>query len=285
MKTVLLTLFAAALLAALGAAVFVWSGVYDVSATSQHLQPVYSLIERTMHQSVRLRARNIEPPADLGDNEARMRRGAVCFRDKCEQCHGGPGVAPREMALAMQPLPGPLVDAQHKWKARELYWITRHGIKMSGMPAWQHRLPDEDLWAVVAFLRKLPDLTPREYRELMAAQGQQPCPGNEAQTGIAGVASVEGNADAARGRAALNQNGCNGCHVIPGVTGGDVHVGPPLAGMGRRQLIAGTLPNTPEQMARWIREPHAVDAETAMPVLGVSERDAHDIAAYLATLQ
>ena len=276
MKTVLLTLATAAVLAALGAAVFVWSGLYDVSAVSQHLQPVYSMIERTMHQSVRLRARDIEAPAGLDTDAARVQRGAACFRDKCEQCHGGPGVAPREMALAMQPLPGPLVDAAHKWKARELYWITRHGIKMSGMPAWQHRLPDEDLWSLVAFMRKLPNLSARDYRDLMAVQARQPCTGSAPR--------IE-PPDAARGRAALNQNGCNGCHVIPGVTGAQVHVGPPLSGMGRRELIAGTLPNTPAQMARWILAPHAVDPETAMPALAVSERDAHDIAAYLATLK
>jgi mono/diheme cytochrome c family protein len=276
MKTVLLTLATAAALAVLGAALFVWSGVYDVSAVSPHLQPVYSTIERTMHQSVRLRARDIEAPAGLDTDAARLQRGAACFRDKCEQCHGGPGVAPREMALAMQPLPGPLADAARKWKAGELYWITRHGIKMSGMPAWQHRLPDEDLWALVAFMRRLPDMSPHDYRELMAAQDRRPCIGGAARTDPP---------DATRGRAALNQNGCNGCHVIPGVTGAQVHVGPPLAGMGRRELIAGTLPNTPAQMAHWILAPHAVDPETAMPALAVSERDAHDIAAYLATLK
>ena len=276
MKTVLLTLAAAAALTLLGAALLVWSGLYDVSAISQHLQPVYSTIERTMHQSVRLRARHIQPPADLDANATRVQRGAACFRDKCEQCHGGPGVAPREMALSMQPLPGPLIDARHKWQARELYWITRHGIKMSGMPAWQHRLPDEDLWAIVAFTRTLPWLSPRDYRELMAVQAQQPCSGSPPAAGVA---------NAARGRAALNQNGCNGCHEIPGVTGSKVHVGPPLAGVSRRQLIAGTVPNTPEQMARWIRDPHAIDPETAMPVVGVSEADARDIAAYLATLK
>lgn len=276
MKTVLLTLATAAVLLALGAVLFVWSGAYDVSAISQHWQPVYSTIERTMHQSVRLQARNIEPPADLDTDTARMQRGAACFRDKCEQCHGGPGVAPREMALSMQPLPGPLIDAPRKWRSRELYWITRHGIKMSGMPAWQHRLPDEDLWAVVAFVRTLPKLSPRDYREIMAGQGQPPCSGG---------APVTSAADAARGRAALNQNGCNACHQIPGVTGPKVHVGPPLTGMGSRQLIAGAVPNTPEQMARWVRDPHAIDPETAMPPLGVSERDAHNIAAYLATLK
>jgi len=63
-----------------------------------------------------------------------------------------------------------------------------------------------------------------------------------------------------------------------------VHVGPPLAGIASRGLLAGKLANTPEHLVRWIREPQGVDPDTAMPTLGVDERDARDIAAYLGTL-
>lgn len=91
--------------------------------------------------------------------------------------------------------------------------------------------------------------------------------------------------DAARGQTALHQHACNACHVIPGITGADVHIGPPLAGIARRQLLAGKLPNTPENMVRWIRDPRSVERWTAMPDLGVSQRDATDMAAYLATLR
>ncbi len=82
----------------------------------------------------------------------------------------------------------------------------------------------------------------------------------------------------------MSQYGCNGCHRIPGITGAEVDVGPPLAGIARRQLIAGQIANTPETMVRWIRNPQNVDALTAMPNLGVTEHDARDIAAFLATL-
>jgi mono/diheme cytochrome c family protein len=209
---------------------------------------------------------------------ALVQRGAQCFRDKCAQCHGAPGVAMGEIGRSMQPLPGPLIDAPRHWKARELYWITRNGIKMSGMPAWEYRLADADLWALVAFLERLPDLSVEGYRALTAAAGE-PC----ATRPIATSGDVPG--DAARGRIALHQHACNSCHVIPGVTGADVHVGPPLEGLASRQLIAGAVPNTLEQMVRWIREPASIDPRTAMPALGVSERDARDMAAYLATLR
>lgn len=167
------TLAIAAAAGAVAAAAFVWSGVYDISATAQHKQPTYSFLRMVMLQSVRLRARNIEAPP-LADAML-AQRGAVCFRDKCVQCHGAPGVAQDEIGLSMQPLPGPLIDAATHWKARELYWITRHGIKMSGMPAWQFRLPDEDLWALVAFLQGLPAMSTRDYHGLMASLEDRQC--------------------------------------------------------------------------------------------------------------
>jgi cytochrome c1 len=87
--------------------------------------------------------------------------------------------------------------------------------------------------------------------------------------------------DPARGRIALAQYGCRACHMIPGVTGSEVYVGRPLDNMARRRIIAGTLPNDQANLVRWIRNPQAVDPRTAMPVLGVSERDAIDMSAYL----
>ena len=256
-----------------GAAAFVWSGVYNVAASSQHTQPVYSLLEYTMQRSVALRSSGIEPPPFTA---SMFERGALCYRERCEQCHGGPGVAQHDIALGMQPLPGPLMNAQSRWKARELFWITRNGITTSGMPAWRFRLPDQDIWALVAFIERLPALSPRDYRDVMARQGGARCE----QTAEAVTAAIDPN----RGHEALSQYGCNGCHLIPGVTGAQVHVGPPLGGVARRQLIAGRIANTPANMAHWIRSPQSIDPLTAMPNLGVTERDARDMAAYLATL-
>ena len=262
-------------LAALGATAFVWSGWYDISATVQHTQPVHSLLERTMRQSVKRRAAAIVPPAL--DVPALVSRGAVCYVAKCVQCHGGPGVAQGDIGRSMQPLPGPLVDAHQRWRPQELYWITRHGIKMSGMPAWQHRLSDADLWALVAFMQRLPTLSAAEFRGLTDLGAMQACEAPAAAPMLAGT-PVE------RGRAAMTQYACNACHKVPGITGSDVHVGPPLAGMARRGLIAGVLPNTQDHMLRWIRDPHSIDPHTTMPSMQVNERDARDIAAFLATL-
>ncbi len=273
-RAVVLALIGVAVAA--GAVAFVWSGVYNIAASSQHTQAVYSLLEKTMQQSVRLRARDIEPPAL--NAPGLFERGAACYHHRCELCHGGPSVAQNDIALGMQPLPGPLVDAITRWKPRELFWITHHGVTMSGMPAWKFQLAEGDIWAIVAFLQRLPQLSPSAYRELMASQQGVRCNIDEAQQARDVPIDVE------RGRAALSQYGCNGCHVIPGITGAQVNVGPPLAGIARRQLIAGQIANTPEAMATWLQNPQSVDALTAMPNLSVTERDARDIAAFLATL-
>jgi cytochrome c len=91
--------------------------------------------------------------------------------------------------------------------------------------------------------------------------------------------------DAARGRDALRRYGCQACHTIPGVRAAKAVVGPPLAGIGSRVYLAGVLPNTPENMVRWLRDPPGVDEKTAMPNLGVTEADARDIATYLYSMR
>ena len=91
--------------------------------------------------------------------------------------------------------------------------------------------------------------------------------------------------DAERGRAAIYQHACVTCHAIPGIVGSGAPVGPPLTGIATRTFIAGVLPNTGDAMIRWLRSPKAYKPQGAMPDLGLSEPDAADIAAYLATLK
>ncbi|HSV47573.1 MAG TPA: cytochrome C, partial [Ramlibacter sp.] len=95
------TTAALALAAAVGVGAVVFGGLYDVAATRQHWQLTHSLLETAMRHSVKLRARDIQEPP-LAD-ETMAVRGAGCFRDKCVQCHGGPGVSPGEPGKSMQP--------------------------------------------------------------------------------------------------------------------------------------------------------------------------------------
>jgi mono/diheme cytochrome c family protein len=269
-KTAVATTAALGTAAALGGWIVLEAGWYNVAATQQHIQPVHTVLEKGMRESVRFHARNVATPSltDAG----RVSRGAHLYHQHCAQCHGAPGVAQTPVGKSMQPVPGPLVDAARRWQPRELYWITRHGIRMAGMPAWDFHLREDELWDLVAFLQRLPGHTRASYHALVRAEAPPAPPAPP---------DAPAHADIQRGRMALTQYACQACHNIPGVTGPDTFVGPPLAGLAQRKYVAGMLPNTADNLVRWIRVPHEIDPQTTMPTLGVTEHDARDMAAYL----
>ena len=141
---------------------FALSGIYDVAATTEHSLPVYWLLHRTTIQSVRLHSRAIEAPP-LGD-PARIERGLVLYRDHCAQCHGAPGTPPHPFALGLNPAALNLAEVARSWTAPEIYWTVRHGVLLTGMPAWEARMSDNDLWSIVAFIEQLPAMSPADYR-------------------------------------------------------------------------------------------------------------------------
>jgi mono/diheme cytochrome c family protein len=262
---------AAAGLAATGFALL-YSGLYDISATSQHMAWTYRLLDTGMRHSVTRRAAEIVvPPLD---DEARVARGVSGFRAHCASCHGAPGVAPEPFALGMTPLPANLVHVAREGSPAEQFWVIKFGIKMSGMPAWQFRMDDSQIWDIVAFMQQLPLLSPRAYRALP-----------DSPVGPSSESSPLPPPDAARGRDAVEQYGCVSCHRIPGLVGAMAPVGPPLDGLAMRRLLVGRLANTPANMQRWLMAPQQIKPDSAMPDLGIGERSARDIAAFLATLQ
>tara|TARA_R110001599_G_scaffold159052_2_gene346206 strand:+ start:18794 stop:19162 length:369 start_codon:yes stop_codon:yes gene_type:complete len=93
------------------------------------------------------------------------------------------------------------------------------------------------------------------------------------------------DADLQRGKIALAQYACHSCHVIPGITGSKVFIGPTLDGIAQRPMIAGKLPNNTANLIAWIRDPKRIDPQTAMPNMGVTEEHARQITAYLLTLK
>jgi cytochrome c1 len=110
--------------------------------------------------------------------------------------------------------------------------------------------------------------------------------------GLAGFAAActvglpdEQRTDEQRGRQLVVAYGCTSCHQVPGTEVPQGRVGPPLGSFADRRAVAGRLPNTAENAARWIREPQEVDPRTIMPDLGVTEQDARDIVAYLYSLR
>jgi mono/diheme cytochrome c family protein len=265
-----------------GASLFIYWGIYNVSALQQHTRPVYWLLDIAMKRSIHQRAEEIRVP--LLSDPALIERGFYHFRERCVQCHGAPGIARDDIGKGLTPIPANLVETAREWTAAEIYWTVKQGVKMTGMPAWKFTYEEEDLWAIVAFIKQLlPKLSPEEYRAMDRALVNKPMrqavrrDREEAQGTVGG--------DPERGRLAIDNYACTACHTIPGIIGTEVNVGPPLRGIGTRKYIAGVLPNTPENMIRWIRDPQEVDPPTAMPDLDVKESDARDIAAYLYTLE
>jgi len=207
-------------------------------------------------------------------------RGRVLFDAQCVRCHGAPGIAQERFALGLRPAPANLANTGIEWPSADLFWTIKHGLKMTGMPGWEFRLPDDALWAIVAYLRVLPYESPRQYRS--ALETAQRSVSTQPPIVVAAPATL---GDPERGRHVVQQYACIVCHEIPGIVGASVPVGPPLATMGRRRFIAGVIENTPDNMVRWLRAPEEIVPDGAMPNLGVTKRDATDMAAYLETLR
>jgi mono/diheme cytochrome c family protein len=279
-RTILATLVGVVALGGLGGLAFMYTGLYYIAATEPHIPPVRWLLTTGRTRSVELHSRNVQAP-DLGE-AALIRSGIGIYERHCEVCHGAPGVARQQIGLGIRPTPPPLMTATVNWTDPQIYWIVTHGLKMSGMPGFAVRLDERERWATVAFLRRLPTLTPTEYQRWSALvrQGDE----GQAEGWLAGddleLSRLEAEGDPELGKARLQEYGCPACHSIPGM-GTTGRVGPPLTRLAERYYIAGSLVNAPRQLMAWIQAPEAFRPDTAMPNLGVEPKDALQMAAYL----
>ena len=137
---------------------FIYSGLYNVAATYPDRAPVAWVLSTTMDHSVQRHARGIKVPAL--DDPAMIQAGLRHYEEDCVICHGAPGVRIGEVGRGLNPAPPELTEAAGDWKPNELFWITKHGVRMTGMPAWGKIDSDKEIWETVAFIRKLPSMTP-----------------------------------------------------------------------------------------------------------------------------
>jgi len=159
-------LVAVALLVLIGAAaVGIYAGLYNIAADVPHTQPVYWLLETMRDRSIAARAREVVVPADLND-PTRISKGAGQYADMCSGCHLAPGMKRTEISQGLYPR-APELRRKTTLTPAEQFWVVKHGIKMTGMPAWGVTHDDALLWDVVAFVRKLPELTPEQYETLI----------------------------------------------------------------------------------------------------------------------
>jgi mono/diheme cytochrome c family protein len=159
---------------AIGCTGLVYSGAYNMAADEPHWAATEELLEALRERSVAVRSRNVAVPADLGD-VARVRRGAGNYDAMCVGCHLKPGLNDSEIRKGLYPQPPDLTRVptdgmDPSRSAARRFWIIKHGIKASGMPAWSRSgVDDATIWDMVALLQKLPEQSPADYAAVVAA--------------------------------------------------------------------------------------------------------------------
>jgi cytochrome c553 len=205
-----LTVSAMAIGAITIAAVGVTSGVMPIKASSGHWRITAAILDFAKTRSVSTHSWSIEAPAV--DDEVMVLQGAAHYETGCAQCHGSPDRALPPVMAAMTPPPPALGDRLTRWTPAELYSIVKHGIKFTGMPGWSVPQRDDEVWAMVAFLRRLPQLDAAAYRRLVSGPESPPT-------------------------AAAVRNVCWRCHGLDG-TGRGPGAFPSLAGQRAEYLYA-----------------------------------------------
>lgn len=153
-------------------------GVYNVAADDPHSRPVYALLETARERSIEVRAAKLQLPTNLDDPE-RIRQGAGNYNAMCVTCHLSPDAAATEMSKGLYPAPPNL--SKQRVAPAEAFWVIKHGIKASGMPAWGGSMDDEFIWNMSAFLQKLPTLDATAYKELVDSSEGHSHGGGETQ--------------------------------------------------------------------------------------------------------
>ena len=167
MRTIIASLLIAAIMFVLGAGVVIYAGFYDVAATTPHWAATAWLLEVARTRSVKAQAAGIVVPPGLTD-PAKVIIGVEHYAAHCAVCHGAPGVPKGDIARGLYPSPPDLAKVTPRYTPAELFWIVKHGVKMTGMPAWNNH-SDDELWATVGFLEKLPGMSEEDYAKLVTA--------------------------------------------------------------------------------------------------------------------
>ena len=155
---------------ALGGLAVAYTGAYNVAATEQHMSVTRWAFDTTMRTSVQQRAGDAKRAEALTPDM--VAAGAGEYKEMCQRCHGGPGVERDKWAGGMRPRPPHLAEAAATWQPHEVFWIAKHGVKMTGMPSFGESHDDTTIWNIVAFVKALPAMTPERYAALGGGSGQ-----------------------------------------------------------------------------------------------------------------
>ncbi len=145
--------------------IFVYTGVYNIGADAPHTKPVYWVIENLRDRSIAVRAKDIAVPSTLEDQK-NVAVGAGLYAEMCSGCHLAPGMERTEISQGLYPQ-APELRLGVDRSAAEEFWVIKHGVKMTAMPAWGRTHGDDLIWDMVGFVRKLPSLSAEQYQTLI----------------------------------------------------------------------------------------------------------------------
>ena len=241
------------------AAAVVISGVIPVRASSGHWAITSALLDFAKTRSVA--TYSWASTAPRLDDESLVLRGAGHYDVACASCHGGPATRIAPTVAASTPPPPDLIPRLARWTPEQLFTIVKHGIKFTGMPAWPAQQRDDEVWAMVAFLQRLPQLDATAYRRLTgdeptetSAQVGLPNPGEKAPQVVRDL--------------------CWRCHGVDGIGKGKGAF-PSIAGQ-RAEYLLGSL--------RAFRDKERFSATMSEVAAKLSDKDMSEIAAYFAAL-
>jgi mono/diheme cytochrome c family protein len=172
MKSFIVAVFVIIGCVIVGGAALVLSGIYNVGADVPHWRVTFLILEAVRDRSISVHSKDIKvPPLN---EESLVQKGFPHFHEMCRLCHGAPGYPREEFADGLYPNPPILSshEVQRDNEDRELYWIVKNGLKMTGMPSFGKSHSEEQLWGIVAFVRRLPSLDPQTYKQMVETISQ-----------------------------------------------------------------------------------------------------------------
>lgn len=146
-------------------AIVIYAGAYNIAADSPHTSAVFWLLQTTRNRSIEVRSASVDQPPDLTDPK-RIAAGAGLYSEMCSQCHLAPGMERTEISQGLYPR-APELSGGSDLSPQQKFWVIKHGIKMTGMPAWGVTHNDTLIWDMVAFIQKLPTLDAAQYQAIV----------------------------------------------------------------------------------------------------------------------
>lgn len=148
-----------------GSLLYAWSGIYNIAATQPHWDITRWFIETLKDRSIDVHSEDVQVP---NLDEATIKQAAFShYHGMCRLCHGAPGVEPEEFAKGLYPEPPEMTSGhlQQEFNQAQIHWIAKHGIKLTGMPAFGPTHTEEALWGLVALVEEMDDMSPEQYRQ------------------------------------------------------------------------------------------------------------------------